>query len=146
MAAGHVPTPVTRLITTHDTTSFNGEGEPNAIFHPRSGPAEWKQISPASFFNLIYTTQPGLPDLNGDADIAAHDQVTKEAKLVLDFPGTVCRMVEWAPIGEASDGKNDASPEAAALKDAMNSFMHRTQSIDYGIVVKGESMSSRKPS
>ena len=44
--------------------------------------------------------------------------------------GNVCRMVEWAPRSEPVEGQEE-EPH----------FMHRTESLDYGIVLKGEGMS-----
>lgn len=69
-------------------------------------------------FNVIYTTSQFPADLNNDKDIKTHDQVTSSGKLGLVNPnGTVCRVVDFAPGYEC--------------------MMHRTQSIDYGIVLEG---------
>ena len=67
----------------------------------------------------LYTTL-GLPvDLNGDIDIKLNDDVINSGKLGVVKPnGTVCRFADFAP---GSIG-----------------FMHRTQSIDFGIVLEGD--------
>jgi len=70
-------------------------------------------------FSVPYTTSQFPPDLNGDADFAAHKQVLASDSLGLVNPrGTVFRCVDFAP-GYACG-------------------MHRTQSLDYGIVLEGQ--------
>jgi quercetin dioxygenase-like cupin family protein len=69
-------------------------------------------------FNVAYTTSQFPASLNGDADLRAHDALTATKKLGLVNPGgTVCRIVDFAPGFEC--------------------MMHRTQSLDYGIVLEG---------
>jgi quercetin dioxygenase-like cupin family protein len=69
-------------------------------------------------FNVAYTTSQFPASLNGDADLHAHDALTATKKLGLVNPGgTVCRIVDFAPGFEC--------------------MMHRTQSLDYGIVLEG---------
>ena len=70
-------------------------------------------------FDVIYTTSTFPPDLTHDADLAAHDGVIRSRQLGLVNPnGSVARIVDF-------------SPGAAPL-------MHRTVSLDYGIVIEGE--------
>ncbi|KAH8890480.1 hypothetical protein GQ53DRAFT_177565 [Thozetella sp. PMI_491] len=70
-------------------------------------------------FAVPFTTSSFPPDLNDDADIKKHDQVIEGGKLGLVNPkGTVFRCVDFAPDYVAG--------------------MHRTQSLDYGIVLEGE--------
>lgn len=70
-------------------------------------------------FDPIYTTSTFPPDMNNNADISAHETLIKSGKLGLVNPnGTVARIVDLAP---------GAQP-----------LMHRTQSLDYGIVLEGE--------
>lgn len=66
----------------------------------------------------LYTTI-GLPvDLNKDIDIKLNEDIIKSGKLGVVKPnGTICRFADFAP---GSKG-----------------FMHRTQSIDFGIVLEG---------
>ena len=57
-------------------------------------------------------------DLNKDADIADHDKKLESGKLgLVSGGGTVLRYVDFAPDYEC--------------------MMHRTQSVDYGIVLEG---------
>ncbi|KAB5528820.1 hypothetical protein GE09DRAFT_974859 [Coniochaeta sp. 2T2.1] len=61
-------------------------------------------------------------DLNGDADIAAHEKKMASGPFgLVSKGGTVLRYVELAPGYEC--------------------MMHRTQSVDYGIVLEGEVLS-----
>jgi quercetin dioxygenase-like cupin family protein len=70
-------------------------------------------------FTVAYTTSEFPVDLNNDADIKKHEDLKASGKLGLVNPnGTVCRFVDFAPKGPP--------------------LMHRTQSLDYGIVLEGE--------
>ncbi|KAH6843233.1 hypothetical protein B0I37DRAFT_393513 [Chaetomium sp. MPI-CAGE-AT-0009] len=101
-----------RFITTH-----NASGQ--AIVHSHS-PFTWSPYDNNNLaFAVPYTTSTFPADLNNDADIAAHEAVTASGNLGLVNPrGTVLRCVDFAP-GYACG-------------------MHRTQSLDYGIVMEGE--------
>ncbi|KAH9885373.1 hypothetical protein F4778DRAFT_774378 [Xylariomycetidae sp. FL2044] len=69
-------------------------------------------------FNQIYTNK-FQADLNNDEDIKFHDEIISTDKLGLATKsGTVCRMVDFGP--------------------GYQCMMHRTQSLDFGIVVEGE--------
>ena len=70
-------------------------------------------------FSVPYTTSTFPPDLNQDVDVEAHKNLLGKGTLGLVNPkGTVLRCVDFAP-GYAAG-------------------MHRTQSLDYGIVMEGE--------
>lgn len=59
------------------------------------------------------------PDLNQDADVRQHDEKMASGKLgLVSGGGTVLRYVDFAPQYEC--------------------MMHRTQSVDYGIVIEGQ--------
>lgn len=105
--------PVTTYITGHNPET----GE--AVVQSQM-PGTWTRFDGGSMaFNVIYTTSEFPPNLNDDADLAAHAATMKSGKLGLVNPrGTVCRMVEFAPN----------NPH----------LMHRTQSLDYGVVLEGE--------
>ncbi|KAI4170699.1 MAG: hypothetical protein LQ343_004798 [Gyalolechia ehrenbergii] len=107
---------VHRHITTHTPTGL-------ATFHSSTS-GDWKTLSPSLSFNVLYTTPlpPSLPSTNGD--ITAHEELLATQQLGLVHPrGSVCRMVDFGP----STGEGHAAP-----------LMHRTESLDYGIVVMGE--------
>ncbi|KAM0436304.1 hypothetical protein ACHAQK_007878 [Fusarium lateritium] len=70
-------------------------------------------------FNVAYTTSEFPPSLNNDSDIKKHDELLSSGKLgLVNKNGTVCRIVDFAP--------------------GFDCMMHRTQSLDYGIVLEGE--------
>ncbi|KAF6223934.1 hypothetical protein HO133_010508 [Letharia lupina] len=83
-------------------------------------PATWTpRINDTMAFDVVYTTSTFPPNMNGNADLTAHDKLIQSDELGLVNPnGTVARMVDFGPGTEA--------------------LMHRTQSLDYGIVIEGE--------
>ncbi|KAI9374592.1 hypothetical protein BJX61DRAFT_497409 [Aspergillus egyptiacus] len=103
---------ITRYVTGHDSTG-------KAIIQTEN-PAEWNAHENNSMaFSVGYTTSQFPADLNNDADLHKDEEVRTSGKLGLVNPnGTVCRFVDFAPKGPP--------------------LMHRTQSLDYGIVLEGE--------
>ncbi|KAI0155097.1 hypothetical protein GGR57DRAFT_464064, partial [Xylariaceae sp. FL1272] len=107
---GSLPSPKTFI------TGHNSSGK--AVLHSTRD-AHWKVFEGGVMgFNQIYTN-PFPADLNNDADVKYHDDKLAGGNLGLATKsGTVCRMVDFGPGYEC--------------------MMHRTQSLDYGIVVEGE--------
>jgi hypothetical protein len=69
--------------------------------------------------SLLYTTSEFPPDLNNDKHIKQHEEIKASGKLNIVNPGgTIIRIVNFAPHNK--------------------SMMHRTQSLDYGVVLEGE--------
>ncbi|KAL8802118.1 MAG: hypothetical protein Q9223_006571 [Gallowayella weberi] len=102
-------------------TGHNKDGK--AIFHS-STPGAWSTFTPSLAFNVVYTTSVPKPSLNNDIDISTHESITASGKLGLVNPtGSVCRMVDFGPTTGDEHSK---------------AVMHRTQSLDYGIVLEGE--------
>ncbi|KAI4235952.1 MAG: hypothetical protein L6R40_006320 [Gallowayella cf. fulva] len=102
-------------------TGHNADGL--AVFHS-STPAAWSTWTPSLAFNVVYTTSDPMPSMNNDVDIDTHESVTASGKLGLVNPtGSVCRMVDFGPSTDDEHSKQ---------------LMHRTQSLDYGIVLEGE--------
>ncbi|KAK4118518.1 hypothetical protein N657DRAFT_628394 [Parathielavia appendiculata] len=101
-----------RVITGH-----NSSGQ--SVIHS-STPFTWSPYADSNLaFSVPYTTSSFPADLNADADIVHHERVISSGTLGLVNPrGTVLRCVDFAP-GYAC-------------------AMHRTQSLDYGIVLEGE--------
>jgi len=104
-------------LTTHLTGHDPSTGK--AVVQ-ESRPGKWTTYDDKLMaFNVVYSTSKFPANLNNDQDIKSHDQVTSSGKLGLVNPnGTVCRVVDFAPGFEC--------------------MMHRTQSLDYGIVLEGK--------
>lgn len=104
--------PVTTFLTGHDDST-------GKAIVAADRPASWTAFDDNKMaFDVVYTTYKFPPSMNDDVDIKAHDALLSSKKLGLVNPGgTVCRRVDFAP----------GSP----------GLMHRTQSLDYGIVVEG---------
>ncbi|KAL3460827.1 hypothetical protein BJX64DRAFT_175945 [Aspergillus heterothallicus] len=103
---------ITRYVTGHDSAG-------KAIIQTEH-PADWSFFENSSMaFTVAYTTSEFPADLNNDADLRKHKDIKASGKLGLVNPnGTVCRFVDFAPRGPP--------------------LMHRTQSLDYGIVLEGQ--------
>ena len=82
-------------------------------------PGKWSSYDDKLMgFNVIYTTSEFPASLNDNIDIKKHDLLMQTGKLgLVNGNGTVCRIVDFAPGFEC--------------------IMHRTQSLDYGIVLEG---------
>ncbi|GAB1744807.1 hypothetical protein NU219Hw_g2728t1 [Hortaea werneckii] len=101
----------------------HNESTGKAILHS-SRPVEWQRYDEDKLgMSVAFTTQ--FPaDLNSNADIQSHDAKMAAAggKLgLVSGGGTVLRYVDFAPGYEC--------------------MMHRTQSVDYGIVLEGSIVS-----
>lgn len=106
----HIPS-LNRHITTHDQ---NGK----AIFSTRLPEPMPQQNVNGIPFGLAYTSNEFPAQLSADADIKNYEaNLTTPPGLVIST-GTVCRIVDFPPASE--------SP------------MHRTVSLDYGVVLEGE--------
>lgn len=106
----------TAFLTGHDSTG-------KAILHDARPLAWHKYDNEQMTMGVAYTTS-FPPDLNSDADVTAHDEkmTASGGKLgLVSGGGTVLRYVDFAPKYEC--------------------MMHRTQSVDYGIVLEGNVVS-----
>lgn len=101
------------------TTHIVGHDKEGKAIVQESRPAKWAVYDGDQMeFNVVYTTSEFPTNLNEDKDIKAHDNLMSSGKLgLVNANGTVCRVVDFAPGYEC--------------------IMHRTQSIDYGIVLEG---------
>lgn len=101
---------VTHYLTGHDSTG-------KAIVQStREG--SWTALLGSVAFNVVHTTSEFPASLNDDKDITTHDELMSSKKLgLVNANGTVCRMVDFGPGTEP--------------------LMHRTQSLDYGVVLEG---------
>jgi hypothetical protein len=104
-----------RFITGHDSSTGR------SILEQEASPiAPWQSFENGQMgFTVIYTTSESPVDVNSDADLARHHQVVTSGTLGLVNPGgNVCRIVDMAP--------------------GYITLFHRTQSLDYGVVLEGE--------
>jgi quercetin dioxygenase-like cupin family protein len=69
-------------------------------------------------FNMVYTTSDFPVSMNDDVDVKRHDDLVASNKLgLVNQNGSVCRIVDIGP--------------------GFQCVMHRTQSLDYGVVLEG---------
>lgn len=103
---------VTHFITGHDSSTGKAVVQ-------STRPGSWVPIlKGANAFNVVYTTSEFPASLDDDKDLKAHDELVSTKNLGLVNPnGTVCRIVDFAP--------------------GIEPLMHRTQSLDYGVVLEG---------
>ena len=103
---------ITAFITGHDPST-------GATTIQERRPAAWRPIDHGGMgFVEAYTTSEFPASLNKDTDIVKHDEKMRAGKMGIVSPrGTVLRYVDFAP--------------------GFESMMHRTRSLDYGIVLEG---------
>lgn len=101
------------------TTYLTGHDESGrAIIHSRR-PVHWVSYDEDKLSMSVAYTTSFPPDLNQDADVKKHDEKMASGKLgLVTGGGTVLRYVDFAP--------------------GYSCMMHRTQSVDYGIVIEGQ--------
>ncbi|KAH8893603.1 hypothetical protein GQ53DRAFT_821539 [Thozetella sp. PMI_491] len=103
--------PITRYITTH-------REDGKAIIHSAEH-VRWQGMRNNEVgINLLYTTSEFPTQLNHDEDIKAHTKVSQLGTGLVNKGGSVCRICDFAP--------------------GNNPMMHRTKSLDYGVVLEGE--------
>lgn len=101
-----------RFITTHDSSKkavFSNIVSEDNTFDP---------ISPGAAFALGYVTKGFPVELNKDADLQVYKPYLEKAPGLVATGGTVLRFVDIEP--------------------GMTSPMHRTVSLDYGVVIEGQ--------
>lgn len=102
---------VTHYLTGHDASTGKA-----IVQSTRQG--SWNGLYGSLAFNVVYTTSEFPASLNDDKDLTTHDELMSSKKLgLVNANGTVCRMVDFGPGSEP--------------------LMHRTQSLDYGVVLEG---------
>ena len=105
--------PIRRFITGHDSKTTK------AIVQ-RHDEGKWAHYNEGRLeFNVLYTTSKSPVSLHADSDLQTHDELLSSGTLgLVQKHGSVLRIVDFAP--------NTAGR------------MHRTRSLDYGIVLEGE--------
>ena len=103
---------INRLITDHDRIG-------KAVFSnsiPEALP--WQPVPDGARFSLGYATNKIPVDLNNSIDISTYEAFLRKKPGIMIPGGTVCRLVDMRPGATSS--------------------MHRTVSLDYGVVLEGE--------
>lgn len=101
-----------RHITTHD------EKTGKAIFSDALPEQNPTQVVPGAVFRQGFVTDKFPAQLNGDEDLNAYKSFLESPPGLVNRKGTVLRIVDCHP--------------------AFTSPMHRTVSLDYGIILEGE--------
>lgn len=102
---------VKRFITTH---TDNGA----AIFSTAVSDIVPRTPVPGAYFSLAYATNSLPTSLQNDDDLSIYGNYLKENPGLTISTGSVCRVVDIGP--------------------GVTSAMHRTVSLDYGVVLEGE--------
>jgi quercetin dioxygenase-like cupin family protein len=104
--------PLNRYITTHDANGVTGFQEqlPDSL--------QWQQLANGARFSLGYATNEIPVELSDDKDLDIYQSYLKDLPGITIPGGTVLRVVDMNP--------GSISP------------MHRTVSLDYGVVLEGE--------
>lgn len=103
---------INRYITDHDAEGKETISEAVPI------ELEWQQLANRDRFSLAYATEETPVSFNNGADLKVYQKNLKDLPGVCIPGGTVLRAVDLAP--------GNTSP------------MHRTVSLDYGVVLEGE--------
>ncbi|KAI9708378.1 MAG: hypothetical protein M1820_004082 [Bogoriella megaspora] len=103
---------INRLITDHDSSG-------KAVFSDViSDPLPWETLPDGAKFALGYATNQTPVDMSTSKDVSTYSSFLKSKPGIVVPGGTVCRIVDQMP--------GAVSP------------MHRTVSLDYGVVLEGE--------
>ncbi|KAF2674930.1 hypothetical protein BT63DRAFT_24285 [Microthyrium microscopicum] len=106
---------VNRFITTHDS---NGKAVFSDALPEESTMKGLANTSPVMGFALSYTTSTFPVDMAGDKDVTAYKKYLSDPPGLSVSNGTVLRHVDFEP--------------------GVTSAMHRTVSLDYGILLEGQ--------
>jgi len=103
---------ISRFITDHDDAG-------KAIFSNKIDEVlPWQELPDGARFCLGFTTHATPVDMNNEKDLADYEHDLANKPGVMIYGGTVCRLVDMMP--------------------GATSPMHRTVSLDYGVVLEGE--------
>lgn len=108
----HLPK-LSRFITTHDAAA-------KAVFHkgqPEDMPIQVVGAGEYTF-SLAYATNRFPVRMQGDEDVRVYSEYLANPPGLVSMSGTVCRIVDFEPYCQCA--------------------MHRTVSLDYGVVLEGE--------
>ncbi|MBL4895070.1 MAG: cupin domain-containing protein [Emcibacter sp.] len=125
---------VRRVVTGH-----NEQGESTVIFDGNSPHITETESMPGLFMTELWETSASPVDNKGQKDSA-------ERQVTLDPPenGSVFRIVEFPPEGSWRDSADGSAAFAsmgasdAHQSDSSDPMMHKTNTIDYIVIIKGE--------
>ena len=128
--------PVRRVVTAHD------ESGKAVVVMDGAAPNVRHRKASRLISTLVWVTDETPADISGGADRA-----DREAGVPPPPMGSVFRIVDFPPAGDASGVDNEAvlremgidrANREHAGAPARNPFMHRTRSVDYAVVMSGE--------
>ncbi|KAL1965787.1 hypothetical protein VTN77DRAFT_5108 [Rasamsonia byssochlamydoides] len=105
--------PLSRFVTTHDYKSGK-----SIFFAGLSEKMPIQRMHDGAFFSLAYTSDHFPAELQDDRDIDEYRKYLADPPGITISTGSVCRIVDFPPY--------------------LTSPMHRTVSLDYGVVLEGE--------
>jgi mannose-6-phosphate isomerase-like protein (cupin superfamily) len=123
---------IRRIVTGHDAA-----GKAVVISDGRTPVVHVTESRPGFSWNEIWVTS-STPAKNDEAG----EPTERPREITPPANGTVCRIIEFPPEGEAVGSLTDtaytSSRKTFHVADARHPFMHRTDTIDYAIVISGE--------
>ena len=123
-----------RIVTGHDDT-----GKAVVVIDGAAPNVKVRQAAGGIVSTLLWVTDESPADVSGTADRAA-----REIGVAPPAMGSVFRMVDFPPAADAGAIDRDAVLREMGiagnkeLGPSRNPFMHRTRSVDYAVVLKGE--------
>ncbi len=127
---------VRRVVTGHD------ESGKAVVLMDGAAPNVKQRKASGLFSTLVWVTDETPADISGSTDRAAREIGVPPPPM-----GSVFRIVDFPPAGDASGVDNDAvlremgigrTRDGQGGAPARNPFTHRTRSIDYAVVMSGE--------
>jgi quercetin dioxygenase-like cupin family protein len=100
-------------VTTHDGKGVS-KFLPNHVVSPK---ARWEELAPGMFHSLSWGTTTSPAQMTDDADVKAYNSGAIKSTEAVTPNGTTVRVFDFAPRFETA--------------------LHRTCSIDYGVVIHG---------
>lgn len=135
-AAENAGANIRRVVTGHDPT-----GKAIVVSDGPTPVVHLMDKRPGYSWNEVWVTA-SMPARNDER----HEPTERPRQITPSANGTVCRIIEYPPDGEfvktldssSADPAFAASRGAVHVPNARHPFMHRTNTIDYAIVISGE--------
>ena len=122
--------PTRRVVTGHDAA-----GKAVVLLDAPAPNVKVRQASGGLVSTLLWVTEESPADLTRTKDRAA-----REIGVAPPLGGTIFRVVDFPPIGDARHLSGEAVLSEMGLSDGggRHPLMHRTRSVDYAVVLEGE--------